>query len=215
MKTFISHREEFKELLSKIVVYPEMHAKWINTLSYLENCGARKIAACEHPIIVKEEMLKHASEEFRHAHYLKKQIAKISLYPLPDYSIQNLIGGYSSIQYLNRLDLYACRYLAEKRVPKMKIKMITYAIVTYAIELRADELYTVYDHILRKNRSTVHVKSILMEEVGHLEEMQKELSLIENGEQYAHAICLLEANLCQQWLRSLNDVINDRGVYVV
>ena len=52
------------------------HAKWLNTLSFLENCGARKIAACEHPTLVKEEMLKHAAEEFRHAHHLKRQIDK-------------------------------------------------------------------------------------------------------------------------------------------
>ena len=69
--------EEFTSLLRLVIAHPDLHAKWLNTLSFLENCGARKIAMCEHKTLVKEEMLKHAAEEFRHAHDLKKQLLKI------------------------------------------------------------------------------------------------------------------------------------------
>ena len=65
---FVSFEKELKELIGSIVKSSSLHGLWINTLSYLENCGARMIAACEHPTLVKEEMLKHAAEEFRHAH---------------------------------------------------------------------------------------------------------------------------------------------------
>jgi hypothetical protein len=37
---------EIEPILNVIVACNELHAKWLNTLSYLENCGARKIAAC-------------------------------------------------------------------------------------------------------------------------------------------------------------------------
>jgi bacterioferritin (cytochrome b1) len=69
---------EFYNLLEKIVQHHETHAKWLNTLSFMENAGARKISACEHPTEVSLIQLKHAAEEHRHAYYLKKQILKIS-----------------------------------------------------------------------------------------------------------------------------------------
>lgn len=79
-------KKKVTSLLNKIVQNNGLYAKWLNTLSYLENCGARKIAICEHATLVKEEMLKHASEEFRHSHYLKKQIKRISSSHFPNYS---------------------------------------------------------------------------------------------------------------------------------
>ena len=77
IKGFVSFEKEIGKLIGPIVKDPLLHGLWLNTLSYLENCGARMIAACEHPTLVKEEMLKHAAEEFRHAFYLKKQLARI------------------------------------------------------------------------------------------------------------------------------------------
>jgi bacterioferritin (cytochrome b1) len=68
---------ELYSLLEKIVQQNETHAKWLNTLSFMENAGARKISACEHPTNVSLIQLKHAAEEHRHAYYLKKQILKI------------------------------------------------------------------------------------------------------------------------------------------
>lgn len=156
-----------KELLYKIVSCNTLHAKWLNTLSYFENCGARKIAACEHPTLVKEEMLKHAAEEFRHAHYLKRQITKISL-PLETYT--TLLGGVSALHYLRALD---CRISRELKRAGLDVKRGAYLLVTYVIELRALELYTAYDAILREIGSKVTVRSILFEEKEHLREMQE------------------------------------------
>lgn len=51
------------EMLQTIVADPFLHAQWLNTLSYLENCGARLMAGCEHPTLVRK-MFKHAAEEF-------------------------------------------------------------------------------------------------------------------------------------------------------
>src|SRR5437868_5371980 len=107
---FISFEKETKELINPIVADPLIHGLWINTLSYLENCGARKIASCEHPTAVKEEMLKHASEEFRHAFYLKTQLARIDQ-QYEDYRKESLLGGWAATHYLNALDLQTSRYL--------------------------------------------------------------------------------------------------------
>src|ERR1700758_2678612 len=100
MTSFISFAHQIRQLLTIIVASDELHVKWLNTLSFLENCGARKIAVCEHPTLVKEEMLKHAAEEFRHAHHLKRQIDKINSFSLCDYSPHHILGGYQTLHYL-------------------------------------------------------------------------------------------------------------------
>src|SRR3984893_11468108 len=143
MTSFISFAALTRQLLTAIVASDALHAKWLNTLSFLENCGARKIAACENPTLVREEMLKHASEEFRHAHYLKRQIGRICPHPPANYSLPTLLGGTASLHYLSSLDLHASRFLTiQNALPS------AYLLVPYAIELRAEELYPLYDSLL-------------------------------------------------------------------
>jgi len=194
----------FKQFLPRIVSSNDLHARWLNTLSYLENCGARKIAACEHPTQVKEEMLKHAAEEFRHAHHLKRQIEKISTLPMEDYALPHLLGGRRSLHYLDWLDSKTCRYLSRVvGLPKQEIKAAAYLLVTYAIELRAAELYPMYEEVLRATGSKVTVKSILLEEEEHLREMEAGLLQLAHGKVHAEYVCALEQELCQEWLGRL------------
>jgi len=203
MNGFIPCTHELQQLLPTIVCSEVLHAKWLNTLSYLENCGARKIAACQHPTRVKEEMLKHAAEEFRHAHHLKRQIVKVSSM-IEDYSSAHILGGTVSLHYLMKLDLVVSRYLSHTiGLSKEAVKETAYLVVTYVIELRAGELYGLYDHALRKVHSKVTVKSILLEEEEHLREMNEELQRIPSGMTYANHACFLEGMLCQQWLQSI------------
>src|SRR5882757_4966191 len=105
---------DFKELVRDIVRVPQLHAKWLNTLSMMENTGARKISACEHPVLVNQIILKHAAEEARHAHYLKKQIAKVDSSACPTYEFQYLLSPIKSYQYLHALDVEASRMIKEK-----------------------------------------------------------------------------------------------------
>lgn len=203
MKTFISHAQTLTELLAKIVASDPLHAKWLNTLSYLENCGARKIAACEHPTMVKEEVLKHAAEEFRHAHYLKRQIERIYPEPLENYSLSKILGGFASLNYLKILDLKTSRYLKEQGFNAKGIKEGAYLLVTYAIELRADELYRIYDGVLKKGRSRITVKSILLEEKEHLREMEEGLLQFPSGFKHAEHICAFEGELFKRWLEAI------------
>lgn len=204
MTTFVSYAAAMADILTKVVSHSEMHAKWLNTLSYLENCGARKIAACEHPTLVKEDMLKHAAEEFRHAHHLKRQIEKISPNSLDTYTASHILGGRASLHYLSILDLKASRYLKSAGLNNAAIKEAAYVLVTYAIELRADELYRIYDEVLRQSGSKVAVKSILLEEKEHLNEMIEGLQKLPKGPFYADQICAMEAILCNEWIFSIN-----------
>lgn len=202
MNDQFSHEKDFEAILTKIIHSSDLHAKWLNTLSYLENCGARKIAACENPTHVKEEMLKHAAEEFRHAHYLKRQIKRVSNAALTNYSLKNILGGTASLHYLNALDLQTSRYLSLYLPSKMK--GASYLLVTYAIELRAGQLYPLYDQLLRGNQSKVTVKSIILEEEEHLKEMEEGLNQLPSGFTHAQYICSIEQKLWKKWVSALS-----------
>lgn len=203
MKGFISFADPFREFISNIVRSDRVHGKWLNTLSYLENCGARKIARCEHPTKVKEEVLKHAAEEFRHAHYLKKQIKRVSD-EIEDYSLRNILGGIYTLHYINALDVQASRYLSsEVGLASAQLKEAAYILVTYAIELRAAELYPIYDQCLRMVSSQVTVKSILLEEKEHLLEMEQGIHTLSSGDLLANRVCAIEGALCKKWITSI------------
>lgn len=195
---------DLKQLLLHIVRSSILHAKWLNTLSYLENSGARSIAACEHPTRVKEEMLKHAAEEFRHAHFLKQQISKATSVSMEDYSLHNLLGGVASLQYLKRLNLEICRYLKQEiGLNRQDLIQAAYLLVTYAIECRAEELYSAYDEVLREAKSKIRVKSIFLEELEHLEEMRTGIRQMPEGERYAKQVHALEGRLYHTWLKTV------------
>ena len=200
MTSFTSFASQIERLLTAIVTSNELHTKWLNTLSFLENCGARKIAACEHPTLVREEMLKHAAEEFRHAHHLKRQIERVSLHSMDTYSLPFILGGTATLHYLTALDVRTSQYLQSLNFSKNSIREMAYLLVTYAIELRAEELYPIYDIALRKACSRVTVRSILLEEKEHLEEMKEGLHRLPAGFIHAARICAIESELCKKWI---------------
>jgi bacterioferritin (cytochrome b1) len=196
-------------LLDKIVQNNETHAKWLNTLSFMENAGARKISACEHATEVSLIQLKHAAEEHRHAYYLKKQILKISSGLCETYHKHELLASTATRQYLHALDIKACKYLQQNfKLNKEELKYAAYLFVTYAIEVRADELYPVYQDILTKYSSKVMVKAIILEEEGHLEEMINQLDLFsEDWKIHAEVILDIEKELHEQWVEAISEEV--------
>ena len=167
--------------LKSIIEDDHLHAKWLNTLSFMENCGARMISLCEHPTKVKEEMLKHAAEEFRHAYYLKRQIRKLSTVPLPDYSLHLLLGCSYSKHYLQLLNNSICRFLSKNMNLKGNdIKSRAYLLVTYAIEVRASLLYPLYHEALTNTQSNISMRAIIAEEETHLKDIENELQHFPN-----------------------------------
>lgn len=192
-------------LLQQLVNNNELHAKWLNTLSFMENAGARKISLCEDPTKVNIIQLKHAAEEHRHAYYLKKQIGKINSEICSNYDNDELLAAKATRYYLQLLDIQTCRYLKENfQLSREELKYAAYLFVTYAIEVRADELYPQYQHVLTEKESKVMVKSIILEEEGHLEEMIQQLKTFHpDWEQYAIAILTLEHKLFDNWITSI------------
>jgi len=196
---------ELNTILPAIITNPELHARWLNTLSLMENTGARKISASEDPVTVTYIILKHAAEEHRHAFYLKKQIEKAAYGSCPTYAAEYLLAPAYSKYYLNQLDIDVCRYLKnELKLTGRELRFAAYLLVTYAIEVRADELYPIYQDALDNAGSKVNVKSIILEEEGHLEEMINQLKHFSPDWQlHAQKAVDMETRLFGQWVGQL------------
>lgn len=199
-----------QQLLALIINNDERHAKFLNTLSFMENTGARKISASEHSETVTTMILKHAAEEHRHAYYLKKQLKKVKAGICPTYAKKELIAPLESYFYLNKLDVYTCRYLKNVLgLTGTDLRYAAYLFVTYAIELRADDLYPIYQTALSQLKSKITVKSIILEEVGHLEEMTAQLETFSpDWELHAAQIIAIENDLFIKWISALKEEIN-------
>jgi hypothetical protein len=208
----MKQEEQLGKIINKIVQSDDIHAKWLNSLSMMENTGARKISKYEHPVYTNIIVLKHAAEEARHAYYLKKQIGKLAKEICPDYSYPYLLAPIESYHYLQMLDVEACRYLKNKlNLEGRALKHGAYLLVTYAIEVRADMLYGIYQEALTKHASKVNVKSIIAEEEGHLEEMQRMLEVFDpQWKLLAGNMCQVENKLFQKWVTAIGKTLGNK-----
>jgi hypothetical protein len=199
-----------ENLLNTIVADADLHARWLNTLSLMENTGARKISASEDTVNVTYIILKHAAEEHRHAFFLKKQLEKVGEGLCPTYASQYLLAPAQSKYYLNLLDVEVCRYLKrELKLTGTELRFAAYLLVTYAIEVRADELYPIYQKALEDAGSKVNVKSIILEEEGHLEEMINQLkNFSPDWQMHADKAVIIETLLFKNWIASLHKELN-------
>lgn len=201
---------KLQQIIETIIEDNSVHAKFLNTLSLMENTGARKISASEHKTKVSFLILKHACEEARHAFYLKKQISKVAkIEDLPTYENSYLLAPFASYTYLQSLDIQVCRYL--KTTLKLSgdaLKYAAYLLVTYSIEVRADELYPIYQNALDHAKSKVNVKSIIVEEEGHLAEMTGQLKAFSTDWAiHAERACEIEGQLFEAWTLALESEI--------
>lgn len=201
--------DTLQSILEVIISKPILHAKWLNTLSFMENIGARKISKFEHRTETNLTILKHAAEEARHAYFLKKQISKIGDTFCPTYQKDFILAPNESFDYLTILDIEISRYL--KKIHKLtgnNLKFGSYLLTTYAIEIRANDIYLVYQNLLTKLNSEINVKSIIQEEIGHLDEMERIMSsfLPNKSDDQLFAI-QTETILYNKWIRALADEI--------
>ncbi len=197
------------EVVDIIVPNHSLHTRWLNSLSMMENTGARKISRYEDPVHTGIIVLKHAAEEARHAYYLKKLIGKLDPDACPDYTYPHLLAPIESHHYLNMLDTECSRYLRQQLgLSGRALKHGAYLLVTYSIEVRADMLYGIYQEALTRHSSKVNVKSIIAEEEGHLEEMQKMLvDFHPNWQQFAADACAIEDRLFTTWISAVHAAV--------
>lgn len=193
---------QLRKVLDRICMDTQLHATWLNTLSYMEHVGATKIARTQSGPLATYMSLKHASEEARHGFFLKHMARKLWPEGLPTYQTEFLLAPIQSHQYLYRLDLEASRLGRRHGLEGRELHNLVYLLVTYAIEVRADELYPVYQEYLDKQPELrLSVQGIINEEEGHLAEMESELAnYSETLRNLTVPICELENRLYGEWL---------------
>ncbi|MFZ8934111.1 MAG: hypothetical protein ACO20H_01620 [Bacteriovoracaceae bacterium] len=165
--------DDMRMILYSVLKDQEIHHRWLFTLSYLENCGARKIKQMESSLFPSLLILKHGAEEARHAYFFRRQILKLAKDPDQH---PGFLGGMRAKNYLNLLDVQISKNI--KRLLNLdgqELKMASYLLTTYCVEVRAEWLFSLYQELLNKLNININLATILKEEENHLEEMMLEI----------------------------------------
>ena len=152
--------------LEKVLDDQNLHAKFLNTLSFLEYIGARKIFKGRDEKSVDFETLMHMSEEVRHALFFKRLSIK-TCSKKRGYNKEGVFCFEITRCYIGKLDKY-CEKLVKKND--------CYGLVSYIIEQRAISFYRHYSCELEKQKQGFSLKSLLIEEERHLNEMKEKIS---------------------------------------
>lgn len=77
-----------------------------------------------------------------------------------------------------------------------QMKFAAYFLMKFATEVRADDIYPIYQNALDHIKSNINVKSIIAEEINHLAEMRKSISeFFENEKEVCDVVINSEKKL--------------------
>ena len=148
---------ELEFFLQEIMLDNTMHARWLNTLSYLEYRGFRKIIRSQMTEEMTKETLQHVSEEVRHALILKNLAIKTGGIQFSHFLEETMISGNSFKSYFYNLDFKISQIAFTNK----------YHAVTLAIESRALSIYRQYEKLLRSTQSEISIQVIIDDEEKH------------------------------------------------
>jgi hypothetical protein len=156
-----------------IVADASLHARWLNTFSYLEYVGFRKIVKSQRAEALTAEILNHALEEGRHALGLKNIALKIGGEAFATYAPENMLCGDEAEDYFQSLDA-ACDAVFADRPDAQRVRLV-YCYVTWLIERRALQVYGVYKDALGSSPVAARIAGLLVEEEKHLADVEAEI----------------------------------------
>jgi hypothetical protein len=164
----------FRARLAALCGDPPHHARFLNMLSLMEHIGSRKIVTSQTRGPLGCEVLKHLSEEARHAYFFKRTAERLARRPL-DYGTRDTVAPTAARMYFGRLDAGIDRALGDAAHVE-----VPYLYVSLIVELRAIWAYGLYQQVLAEQDAGISLKSLLAEEELHLPQMQDRL--VELGE---------------------------------
>jgi hypothetical protein len=157
-------------LISQIVADPALHARWLNTFSYLEYVGFRKIVKSQRAEVLTAAILGHACEEGRHALGLKKLAVKLGGAGFDSYAPQVLLCGEEAEAYFQDLD-QSCDEAFADRSADERVRL-AYGYVTWLVERRALDVYGLYKSALGDSEIARKLGGLLAEETKHLSDIE-------------------------------------------
>ncbi len=199
MPTMLSKNRSssLKAFLEEAVSGPERHARFLNTLSFLEHLGSRKIFLSHRRSTLPGGVLQHLAEETRHASFFRKHAERIGGRAVA-YVSGDMLALASSRFYFARLDALVTRLVGGDQDHP-------YYYVSLAIERRALELYGLYEEILGGAGRPLTLKGLLAEERRHLVEMEE--ALLRKDPRYPareKACSEIEGGLFERWLSAVS-----------
>jgi len=195
-------RTRLDTIVARIVATPELHARWLNTFSFLEYVGFRKIVKSQRAETLGVAVLTHALEEGRHALGLRKIAVKLGGPHFDSYAPETLLCGDEAESYFQDLDA-ACDEAFADRTDGERTRL-AYASVTMLVERRALAVYEVYSQALGSSEIARKLEGLLAEEMKHLGEV--EIWLAEAGAQGVIASKNLSARETELYERFLDSV---------
>ena len=198
---------EIEKALDFIIDHHDLHMRWLNTLSYLEHIGSRKILKTQSSEYTDQNTLRHAAEEARHAYIFKKMTEKLKN-GSSDYTKESMLCGYSANRYFQSLDAMVLKKLKNEK----NYTRLCYLYVTTLVEERAGWLYPLYQKCLEKKKSAVDISGIIKEEERHLEEMHDGIKMMDKS--ILDEFRLEEEKFFKKYLNSLNLYLNREAVGV-
>lgn len=174
-------RDMWKRFFVLAVADPVLHRRFLMGIGQLEYIGARKIALSLEPFYPNPEYLQHASEEFRHAFFFLNQAKKLSSSATLVEDSSSFLRPHFVCRYLHYLDAHVSRVVKgcvqRQQVSPCDWKRLCYLLVTKLVELRAVELYDLYNLELKRSGS-FQISWLLREESAHLGDINHELDQI-------------------------------------
>ena len=158
-------------ILEKVISDRNLHSRWLNTLSYLEYIGTRKILKSLPAHILSKAFLDHIYEEARHSLFFKNLAQKVAQKNL-SFKEHELLAPQAGNDYFQRVDHYSVKFSFSNPV-------ISYLYTTYTLEQRALSFYSLYDEMLEKKGFSFSLQSVLNDEKTHLDFVFKKIQKID------------------------------------
>ena len=155
---------ELRVVLKEMTSCRELHGRWLNTLSFLEYIGTRKILKSLPAQILNETLLSHITEEALHSLFFKKLARKVTLGDC-SFGKKELLAPDECENYFQNLDRKA-------ETLSGRDKILNYLYTTWIVETRAVRVYSLYNQILREKRFSFTLNSILKDEEKHLNQVK-------------------------------------------
>lgn len=166
--------DRLASLMPAVITDDQLHARWLNTFSYLEYVGFRKIIKSQRADALSRTFLNHALEEGGHAFLLKNLAVKVGGKAFDFYTPETMLCPAAASAYFQNLDHGCDEKFAS--LPDAERSKIVYLYVTWLIERRALDVYGRYKDVLGTSPLATQLDDLLGEEVGHLRQVEAALA---------------------------------------
>ena len=162
-------KTDWKNILTRLISFSQLHARFLNTISLMEYMGARKIIKSQKEGDIDSEVLAHINEEVRHARVFKKLALKLSGGKLTTYKDFHLLAGQQARNYIQSVDQSVASLLEQENPRK------NYFLSTLLIEERASQVYPFYAKLLEPLGFGSFISNVFKEEQNHLEQVRTQI----------------------------------------